>query len=67
MGFIAVVHLGPSVRTENGLTVQALAQKAMALTVILVLWLESHETEMASTRPNTVQDSVGSMPRTIPS
>jgi cytochrome bd-type quinol oxidase subunit 2 len=64
-GFIAVGHLGPSVRTEHGLTVQVLTQKTMALAVIVVLWLESHETEFASTREVAVRDAVGSTSPTV--
>jgi hypothetical protein len=52
-GVIAVRHLGPSAKTEHGLTVQVLTQKVMALAVIVVLWLESHETEFAATRAVT--------------
>lgn len=49
-GFIAVGYLGPSVGTEHGLTVQVLTQKLMALAVIVLLWLESHEIALARTR-----------------
>lgn len=45
-GFLAVGHFGPDVG-EQGLTIQVLAQKVMALTAILVLWLESHEVARA--------------------
>lgn len=64
-GFLAVGHLGPSVRTEQGLTVQVLTQKLMALAVIVVLWLESHETALASTRAVTVRHATGAMSATV--
>jgi hypothetical protein len=56
-GFLAIGHLGPSVGTNNGLTVQVLTQKIMALAAIVVLYLESYETELASKRVATVHDT----------
>lgn len=47
-GLIAMAHLGPSVGTEQGLMIQVIAQKVMAVTVLAVLWLESREAEVAS-------------------
>jgi hypothetical membrane protein len=56
-GFLVIGHLGPSVGTNHGLTVQVLTQKIMALTAIVVLYLESYETELASKRVATVHDT----------
>lgn len=47
-GLIAVAYLGPSLSTEPGLMTQVITQKVMAATVLVVLWLESHEAELAS-------------------
>ena len=49
VGFIAVAKLGPRPSTERGLTMQVINQKIMVLTVLVVLWLESLEAEVAST------------------
>ena len=48
IGLIAMAHLGPSAATEQGLMIQVLAQKIMAATVLVVLWLESCEAEVAT-------------------
>ncbi len=50
VGFIVMAHLGPSPETERGLMTQVLVQKIMAAAVLVVLWLESHEAELASDR-----------------
>lgn len=49
-GFLVVGHFGPDPRTPRGLTVQVLAQKVMAVTAILVLWLESRELAFVASR-----------------
>jgi len=49
-GFIAVAYLGPDVSTQFGLVTRVLAQKIMAATVLVVLWLESREVEIAGSR-----------------
>ena len=36
--------------TEPGLMTQVIAQKIMAATVLVVLWLESREAELADSR-----------------
>lgn len=51
VGFVVMTHLGPSTATERGLIIQALTQKIMAVTVLVVLWVESREAEMASAGP----------------
>ena len=48
-GFLVVGHFGPGVETERGLMVQVLAQKVMASTAIIVLWLEGHEITLVRT------------------
>ena len=53
VAFVAVGHLGPSARTELGLVVQVLTQKVVVLIVIVLLWLESHETDLATIRAAT--------------
>jgi hypothetical membrane protein len=54
-GLIAMTHLGPSVDTEHGLVTQVITQKIMAATVLVVLWVESREAEMASASGSTPQ------------
>jgi hypothetical membrane protein len=46
VGVIVVGHLGPNIATERGLMTQVITQKIMAVTVIVVLWLESLEAEV---------------------
>jgi hypothetical membrane protein len=48
VGFIVVVHLGPRSSTERGLMTQVIAQKVMVVTVLVVLWLEGLEAEVAN-------------------
>ena len=50
LGFILMAHLGPSAMTERGLVTQVVTQKIMALTVLVVLWIESGEAERAAAR-----------------
>ncbi len=47
-GFIAMGHMGPSTDTEHGLVTQVIAQKIMAVTALVVLWIEGREAEVAS-------------------
>ena len=47
---IAVALLGPSFATERGVMTHVIAQKIMAATVLLVLWLEGTEVKLASDR-----------------
>lgn len=49
-GLIAMSHLGPSADTEHGLVTQVITQKIMAISVLVVLWVESREAEVASSR-----------------
>jgi hypothetical protein len=50
VSFIGMGILGPSVATERGLMTQVITQKIMAMTVLVVLWLESTEAEVARGR-----------------
>jgi hypothetical membrane protein len=50
VSFIGMAHLGPSVATERGVMTQVITQKIMAVSVLVVLWLESTEVEVASGR-----------------
>jgi hypothetical protein len=50
VSLIGMAHLGPSVATERGVMTQVITQKIMAVTVLVVLWLESTEAEVASGR-----------------
>jgi hypothetical membrane protein len=50
VGLIAMAHLGPGTETEHGLMIQVVAQKIMAVTVLVVLWIESREAEAAHAR-----------------
>ena len=49
-GLIAMTHLGPSADTEHGLVTQVITQKIMAVSVLVVLWVESREAEVVSSR-----------------
>jgi hypothetical membrane protein len=49
-GLIAMAHLGPRVDTEHGLVTQVITQKIMAATVLVVLWVECREAEVASAK-----------------
>jgi len=60
-GFLAVGHFGPGVQTEHGLTVQVLAQKVMASSAILVLWLESHEIALVRSQTDAIYHAAGAM------
>jgi len=44
-GFAIIGHLGPSADTEFGLMTQVISQKIMALTALVVLWIEGSEAE----------------------
>ena len=47
VGLIAMTHLGPRPDTEYGLVTQVITQKIMAVSILVVLWVESREAEMA--------------------
>jgi hypothetical membrane protein len=47
VGFILMLHLGPSTSTERGLVTQVLTQKIVVLTALVVLWLEISEAQTA--------------------
>ena len=47
VGLIAMTHLGPRPDTEYGLVTQVVTQKIMAVSILVVLWVESREAEMA--------------------
>ena len=49
-GLIGMARLGPTADTEQGLVTQVIAQKIMAVSVLVVLWLESREAEVVSSR-----------------
>jgi len=49
-GLIAMTHFGPSADTEHGLVTQVITQKIMAVSVLVILWVESRETETVSSR-----------------
>jgi hypothetical protein len=49
-GLIAMAHLGPTADTEHGLVTQVITQKIMAVSVLVVLWVESREAEVVSSR-----------------
>ncbi len=44
--------LGPTVGTEHGLGIQVIAQKIMAATVLVVLWIESREARWRAPLPS---------------
>lgn len=48
IGVILMRYLGPSPITERGLVAHVLAQKVMVVTVLVVLWAESSEAEIAT-------------------
>jgi hypothetical membrane protein len=50
VGLITMTHLGPSPDTEHGLVTQVITQKIMAMSVLVVLWIESQEAEVVSSR-----------------
>jgi hypothetical membrane protein len=47
-GCIAMALLGPSLDTEHGLVTHVVTQKIMAISVLVVLWVESREAEVAT-------------------
>lgn len=47
-GCIAMALLGPSTDTERGLVTEVITQKIMALSILVVLWVESREAERVS-------------------
>lgn len=49
-GLIAMANLGPTADTERGLVTQVITQKIMAVSVFVVLWIESHEAKVVSSR-----------------
>jgi hypothetical membrane protein len=50
-GLIAMSRVGPTADTEHGLVTQVMAQKIMAVSVLVVLWVESREVKVVSSRP----------------
>jgi hypothetical protein len=54
--FIGMAHLGPSFATERGVVTHVIAQKIMAASVLLVLWLEGTEATLQEQR-RTPDDS----------
>jgi hypothetical membrane protein len=66
VGFIAVAHLGPRPSTERGLMTQVINQKIMVLTVLIVLWLESLEAEVANSKDRPVAELPPASPTTTP-
>ena len=57
ISLIVMANLGPSTATESGLMAHVLAQKIMAVTVLVVLWVESSEAEIASAGPENRSSS----------
>ena len=49
-GLIAMARLGPTADTEHGLVTRVITQKIMAVSVLVVLWVESREAEVVSSR-----------------
>jgi hypothetical protein len=45
-----MARLGPTADTEHGLVTQVMTQKIMAVSVLVVLWIESREAEVVSSR-----------------
>ena len=66
VGFIVVAHLGPRPSTERGLMTQVINQKIMVLTVLVVLWLETLEAEVANGKTRPVAELPPASPTTTP-
>ena len=49
-GLIAMANLGPTADTEHGLVTQVITQKIMAVTVLVVVWIECREAKVVSSR-----------------
>jgi hypothetical protein len=48
VGFLVSAHFGPSPSTAQGLAAQVITQKLMVASVVIVLWLQTHEAEFVS-------------------
>ena len=62
VGFIVVARLGPNTATERGLVTQVITQKIMAVTVLVVLWVESREAEVVNSKGNDAQQDRAANP-----
>ena len=49
-GLIAMARLGPTADTEHGLVTRVITQKIMAVSVLVVLWIESREAQVVSSQ-----------------